>query len=72
MIIEDGSGHPREVRWTARRKARAVQQLLSGTQIEVVAVETGATATQLSAWRETFIEAGTAGLKGGGPAMGTR
>ena len=53
----------RERRMTAGRKRDAVLRLLRGEPLEIVARELGVTAADLSAWREAFLEAGTASLK---------
>ncbi len=53
----------RERRMTARRKQEAVLRVLRGEPLEVVARELRVTAADLSAWREAFLEAGSASLK---------
>lgn len=53
----------RERRMTARRKQEAVLRVLRGEPLELVARELRVTAAELSAWREAFLEAGTARLK---------
>ena len=53
----------RERRMTAGRKRDAVLRVLRGEPLEIVAREPGATAADLSGWREAFLEAGAASLK---------
>jgi hypothetical protein len=53
----------RERRMTAGRKRDAVLRLLRGEPLEIVARELAVTAADLSAWRDAFLDAGTASLK---------
>ena len=53
----------RERRMTAGRKRDAVLRLLRGEPLEIVARELAVTAADLSAWRDSFLEAGAASLK---------
>ena len=54
-------GHPQRL-W-APRKAEAVMRVLGGEDPAVVAGELGVTVTDLSLWKDKFIEGGTEGLK---------
>ena len=54
-------GHQR--RMSARRKQDAVRRLLRGEDLELVSRELGATAAELSDWRDQFLAAGEASLK---------
>jgi transposase-like protein len=60
---EGMSAPPRQRRLSAQRKQEAVLRLLRGEDLELVSREIGATAADVSAWRETFLEAGGASLK---------
>jgi len=51
-------------RWTASKKAEVVLQLLRGESIDAVSRECEVTVETLNKWREDFIAAGIAGLKG--------
>lgn len=51
-------------RWTAPKKAEVVLRLLRGDSIDAVSRECEVTVEMLSKWREDFIAAGIAGLKG--------
>ena len=53
----------RERRMTAGRKRDAVLRVLRGEPLEIVARELAVTAAALSGWRDTFLDAGSAGLK---------
>ena len=53
----------RERRMTAGRKRDAVERVLRGEPLEIVAREVAVTAADLSAWRDAFLEAGEASLK---------
>ena len=71
-ILLDSLGRPREVRWTATRKAAVVLRMLHGESVDEVAAATGIPTAALVIWRDRFIAAGTAGLKGtvsGSPAQ---
>ena len=51
-------------RWTASKKAEVVLRLLRGESIDAVSRESEVTVETLTKWREDFIAAGIAGLKG--------
>jgi transposase-like protein len=51
-------------RWSARKKAEIVLRLLRGEAIDALSRENEVTVGMLSQWRDEFIEAGIAGLKG--------
>ena len=51
-------------RWTASKKAEIVIRLLRGEPIDAVSRESEVTVESLTQWREDFIAAGIAGLKG--------
>ena len=51
-------------RWSARKKAEIVMRLLRGESIDALSRECVVTVATLSQWRNEFIEAGIAGLKG--------
>ena len=51
-------------RWTASKKAEAGLRLLRGESIDAVSRECTVTVEALNRWREDFIAAGIAGLKG--------
>ena len=53
---------PRKRRMSAKRKQEAVLRVLRGEDLEVVSREIGTTAADLSAWRDSFLEAGAASL----------
>jgi len=53
----------RDRRMTAGRKGEAVLRLLRGESLEIVARELVVTASDLSGWRDAFLEAGAASLK---------
>jgi hypothetical protein len=53
----------RERRMTAGRKRDAALRLLRGEPLEIVARDLAATAADLSAWRDAFLEAGASSLK---------
>ena len=50
-------------RMSARRKQEAVLRLLRGEGLELVSRELGATAAELSGWRDQFLAGGEASLK---------
>ena len=54
---------PRDVRWSAKRKADAVVRLLRGESLDVVSRELRVEAHRLAAWRDEFIAGGVEGLK---------
>ncbi len=51
-------------RWSANRKQDAVLRLLRGEKLDVLSRELRVEAHRLAAWRDEFLAAGTAGLKG--------
>lgn len=51
-------------RWTASKKAEVVLRLLRGESIDAVSRECSVTVETLNKWREDFVAAGMAGLKG--------
>ncbi|MGH9427730.1 MAG: transposase, partial [Terriglobia bacterium] len=51
-------------RWTAAKKAEVVLRLLRGESVDAVSRECAVTVEALNRWREDFIAAGIAGLKG--------
>jgi hypothetical protein len=55
--------HPKEVRWSARRKADAVMRLLRGESLDEVSRELRVEAHRLAAWRDEFIAGGVEHLK---------
>ena len=50
-------------RFSARRKTEAVLRLLRGEDLEALSRELGVTAATLSAWRDGFLDGGTAAMK---------
>lgn len=58
----DPAGGPVQ-RWSAQRKLQAVQRLLRGEPLEMVARSLNVTAARLSQWRERVLAAGAAALK---------
>ncbi len=60
---ERSSRGEREVRWSARRKARIVLRVLKGEDISAVAEVEGIARGELESWVTTFVESGTEGLK---------
>ena len=54
---------PRKRRMSATRKQEAVLRILRGEDLDLVSREIGVTAADLSAWRDSFLEAGAASLK---------
>ena len=54
---------PRQRRMSAKRKQEAVLRVLPVEDLEVVSREIVTTAGDLSAWRDSFLEAGAASLK---------
>ena len=59
MVIEGGT--PK--RFWAKHKVQVVLRLLRGEDIDLVSRDIGVTAATLTQWRDTFLEAGEAGLK---------
>ena len=55
--------HPREVRWSAKRKADAVMRLLRGEGLDELSRELRVEAHRLAAWRDEFQAGGVEGLK---------
>ena len=55
--------HPREVRWSAKRKAGAVIRLLRGEGLDELSRELRVEAHRLAAWRDEFLAGGVEGLK---------
>jgi transposase-like protein len=55
--------HPREVRWSAKRKADAVIRLLRGEGLDELSRELRVEAHRLAAWRDEFVAGGVEGLK---------
>jgi hypothetical protein len=53
----------RERRMTAGRKRDAVLRLLRGEPLEIVARGLGVTASDLSGWRDAFLDGGAASLR---------
>lgn len=51
-------------RWTAAKKGEIVLRLVRGESIDAVSRECEVTVETLNRWREDFIAAGVAGLKG--------
>jgi hypothetical protein len=51
-------------RFSTKRKVEAVLRLLRGEELDALSRELGVTAARLSKWRETFLSAGMASLKG--------
>jgi len=50
-------------RMSAKKKQEAVLRILRGEDLDLVSREIGATAADLSGWRDSFLEAGAASLK---------
>ena len=51
-------------RWSSQKKADVVLHLLRGETIDAVSREYAVTVETLNRWREDFVAAGIAGLKG--------
>ena len=51
-------------RWSAQKKADVVMRLLRGESTDAVSRESEVTVETLNKWREDFVAAGIAGLKG--------
>lgn len=51
-------------RWSSQKKADVVLRLLRGETIDAVSRECAVTVETLNRWREDFVAAGIAGLKG--------
>lgn len=54
----------KQERWTASKKSEVVLRLLRGESMDAVSRECLVTVESLNRWREDFIAAGVAGLKG--------
>jgi transposase len=54
----------KQERWTASKKSEVVLRLLRGESIDSVSRECSVTVETLNKWREDFVAAGIAGLKG--------
>jgi len=54
----------KQERWTASKKAEVVLRLIRGESIDLVSRECSVTVENLNRWKEDFILAGIAGLKG--------
>jgi transposase-like protein len=50
-------------RFSARRKTEAVLRLLRGEDLDTLSRELGVVAATLSAWRDAFLDGGTAAMK---------
>jgi Transposase len=50
-------------RFSARRKTEAVLRLLRGEDLDTLSRELGVVAATLSAWRDVFLDGGTAAMK---------
>ena len=59
----DGAGILKPKRFSARMKSLIVLRLLRGEELELLSREYGATAAQLSQWRDDFLVAGEAAMK---------
>jgi transposase len=56
-------GRAEKGRFSARKKVAAILRMLRGEELDGLSRELDVTAATLSAWRETFLAAGAAGLK---------
>lgn len=63
-VVLDSAGRPREIRWSARRKAAVVERLIAGEALEQASSETGVDVAELLRWRERYVAGGTDALKG--------
>ena len=54
----------KQARWSAQKKAELVLRLLRGESIDAVSRECAVTVESLNRWREDFVAAVVAGLKG--------
>jgi hypothetical protein len=59
----DGPTPRQRRRMSARHKRDAVLRLLRGEDLELVSRDLGATAAELSGWREAFLAAGEAAMR---------
>ncbi len=66
MTVNDGeeTDSRSNNRWSANRKLDVILRLLRGEKLEEVSREVGVEAHRLAAWRDEFLDAGKAGLKG--------
>ena len=55
---------------SVKKKQEAVLRVLCGEDLELVSREIGAVAADVSAWRESFLEAGAASLQSRPMAIG--
>ncbi len=62
--IASGAATVKRGRFSAPRKAEAVLRLLRGEDLELVSRELGVIASTLSLWRDQFLQAGQAAVKG--------
>ena len=62
-VAVDAAGRPQEIRWSARRKAAVVEQLITGAPLDRLSSETGVIAAELLRWHERFVAGGTEALK---------
>ena len=60
-----GNGKQDKGRFSSKRKTEVVLRLLRGEDLDALSREFGVTAARISQWREEFLAAGEAGLKGG-------
>ena len=66
----DASGAgPRERRFSAAKKAEAVERLMRGESLDVLSRELAVTAATLSEWRDAFRAGGEAALKSRQPTV---
>ncbi|MDH5616198.1 MAG: transposase [Acidimicrobiia bacterium] len=56
--------HRSKARWSVSKKVDVVMRLLRGESLDEVSRDVGVAAHRLAAWRDEFLEAGKAGLKG--------
>ena len=62
---QQGNGKKDKGRFSSKRKTEVVLRLLRGEDLETLSREYGVTAARISEWRDEFLAAGEAGLKGG-------
>jgi hypothetical protein len=60
---EAETGRGGKGRWSAKRKASVVLELLRGTDLESTSRKYGVTAATLTEWRDAFLAAGAEALK---------
>ena len=64
-VDSEGTGDFRSSpRWSAGKKMDVVLRLLRGEKLEELSRELGVEAHRIAAWRDEFLDAGRAGLKG--------